>query len=430
MANASVFTPLFDEDAVRSVNFFNGRVLSGEDLSTERAAEQEERRRLAQGLGAGVVRGLQVHVADGGSGPMVTVTAGLAFDAAGDSIALPNDTDLSLLELKPGAGDTPATVEPFAHCTPPEAGTYIAGAGVYLLTISRTTGMTGFAPVSGLGNELAGCNRKYLVEGVEFRLPKVPVSASWLGAPALLRNRLAYACFATASGSARATGVLDAAVTSDDPLADMRKAGAIARCEVPLALIYWTAAGVQFVDPWAVRRRPATTMDATPGDLVDPLRVATAEARLLQFQAQLGDVIRTSPSLSALDVRAHFTYLPPAAFLPITGVREENSRLRPAAATSSALAVDYERFFGSRMKVEPRFIEGARVGPLLRESLACPPIDLSGGEMFWLYVVRENVQAVERGAAVAPYMIVASPHLRYQADARFDVSRWNYASFL
>jgi len=96
-------------------------------------------------------------------------------------------------------------------------------------------------------------------------------------------------------------------------------------------------------------------------------------------------------------------------------------------------APDHKRktFFGDRMRVPPRVIEGARVGPLLRESLSCPPIEVNGDQMFWLFAVRENMQAVERNVQGAmPYLIVASPHLRYQADSRFDVSYWDYANFV
>ena len=104
-------------------------------------------------------------------------------------------------------------------------------------------------------------------------------------------------------------------------------------------------------------------------------------------------------------------------------------RLRPVAA-SSHRAVNYESFFGARMKTPPRVIEGARVGMLVRESLSCPPIDLDGDQMFWLYAVRENMQAVQRSGLITPYLIVASPHLRFQAEPRFDVSYSNYANFL
>lgn len=427
MANASVFTPLFDEDAVRSINFFNGRLLSGEDLTIERRVDREERRRVARAVGHGVVDGLRVRDSSAGT-PAVTVTAGTALDARGNSVSLPNETEVSLLALKPPAGDA-GSVEPFAPCTPPQSGTYIAGAGVYLLTISRTTGSTGFAPVSGLGNEEAECNRRYLVEGVEFRLPQVPVSTSLLAAPARLRNRLAYACFGAEAVAGAIASIFDEPSDAADVLAAMRKTGSLGECEVPLALVYWTAAGVQFVDAWAVRRRPATAEDAIAGEFLDPAHVAQAEARLLQFQAQLADLIRTSADPASIEARTSFAYLPPAAFLPISGVREDGAALRPVTGFAGR-ALQYERFFGSRMKAMPRVIEGARVGPLIRESLSCPPIDLDGEQMFWLYVVRENMQAVARGDSQAPYMIVASPHLRFQAEPRFDVSYFNHANFL
>lgn len=430
MADASVFTPLFDTDAVRSVNFFNGRLLSGEDMTTQRKADREERRRLAHAIGAGVVSGFDVSEADSSSTsePTVAVSGGLAIDGKGDSVRLPHDAQVSLLALKPAAADA-QTVEPFKSCTPPQSGTYVAGAGVYLLTVNRAIGSEGFAPVSGLGNEVAGCNRRYLVEGVEFRLSQVPVSNSLLTAPDLLRNRLAYACFGTRQAGERVTSIFGDDLTDDDPLDDMRQKGIIGDCDVPLAVIHWST-GIRFIDAWAVRRRPATSIDGAPGEVVDSAHLARAEARLLQFQTQLAEAIAASANPATLDGRSTFTYLPPAAFLPITGVREVDTHLEPPAS-STLRALDYTRFFGSRMKVRPRVIEGARVGPLVRESLSCPPIAMGGDQMFWLFVVRENMQAVEhQTAGVTPYMIVASPHLRYQADARFDVAQWDYANFV
>src|ERR1044072_2669892 len=105
MADTAVFTPLFDNDNVRSVNFFNGRLLSGEDMTTQRKADREERRRLAQAIGGGVVEGFAVRAADtrSASNPPVTVSAGLAFDGKGDSIRLANDAQVSLVALRADA---------------------------------------------------------------------------------------------------------------------------------------------------------------------------------------------------------------------------------------------------------------------------------------------------------------------------------------
>src|SRR5258708_36654535 len=78
---------------------------------------------------------------------------------------------------------------------PPQSGVYIAGAGVYLLTIAPATAGEGRAPVSGLGNVTAACNPRYTVEGVQFRLLQLDVTPAELGQPDLLRNLMAQKCF-------------------------------------------------------------------------------------------------------------------------------------------------------------------------------------------------------------------------------------------
>jgi hypothetical protein len=428
MPKTSVYEPLFD-DGLQSINFFNGRLLSAEDLKTEKKATREERRRLGIALGEGIVRGLEVRAGTGGSdNATVTVTAGLAIARSGDTIALSSTTDVSLLVSRQPPAGTTQIVQPFDYCTPPSTDLYRSGAAVYLLAIRKAHGGKGRAPVSGLGNESASCNVRYLVEGVQFVLVRVPVDAL-LGNVATLRNRLAHACFGTSADAARTTDLLGAPVGSDIVSA-LRDSGGLSDCDVPLAVLYWTGGGTQFVDMWAVRRRVAAASADPLGHILDATVARRAEARLLQFQAQLAAILLASTSVSTLEARTNFVLLPPVAFLPITGVRRDGSTLRPATGPSARRALDYERFFGDRMKAPPRVVEGARIGPLLKESLTCPPIDLTGDQMFWLFAVRENMQAVERGEDVAPYLVVASPHLRYQADARFDVSQWDYANFV
>ena len=45
---------------LRSPNFFNGRLLSGEDLTSEHAANDQARDRLGRTIGDGIAYGLQV----------------------------------------------------------------------------------------------------------------------------------------------------------------------------------------------------------------------------------------------------------------------------------------------------------------------------------------------------------------------------------
>src|SRR5437667_104216 len=79
------------DSGIRSIHFFNGRLLSGEDLSQEQDANQEERRRAGQAWGEGVAFGLEVAETTGISAkdaPVVTVEAGLAVNRGGPTLAL------------------------------------------------------------------------------------------------------------------------------------------------------------------------------------------------------------------------------------------------------------------------------------------------------------------------------------------------------
>ena len=181
------------EGGIRTINFFNGRMLSGEDLTQEQSANREARLRLGLTIGDGVAYGLEVSETPSVStktSPVVTVTAGLALNREGQTLALAANTDVSL--VRPLDGDASASITGvFAECQPPQSGVYIAGAGVYLLTVAPATAGEGRAPMSGLGNVTASCNTRYTVEGVQFRLLQLDVTPAELGQPDLLRNLMA-----------------------------------------------------------------------------------------------------------------------------------------------------------------------------------------------------------------------------------------------
>ena len=58
-------------------------------------------------------------------------------------------------------------------------------------------------------------------------------------------------------------------------------------------------------------------------------------------------------------------------------------------------------------------------------------MDLTSGELLWLYLVRENVQASAGplGTAARPYLVFASGFLPYVANAQYDLSRWGFANY-
>ncbi len=418
--------PILDAQygGIRSVNFFNGRLLSAEDLNKEATALQEARRRLGRAIGEGVAFGLEVSPTRGvdtKKDPRVTITQGLAINRRGNTLALSADVDLSLARSQSnGNGSTSASAD-FGDCHPLELGPYLLG-GVYLLTIGPASGSEGRAPVSGLGNAAASCNTAYNIESIQFRKIELPLKPDVLTDRDHLQNRLAYACFGTGSENMSdlllapfGTNIPNVSTFLSDPfgtqlesygLLDALRPNYLTDCEVPLAVVYWTVDnGIEFVDMWSVRRRltkAATEQSWSP--LLSDRRASEAEAMFLQFEDQLetSQSIFTTPA--TVMATQYFRYLPSVGFLPQAGAARNFS---------------YTVFFDQLTIRNPIYIDDARVEALIRSGLVYAPIDLSTKELIRLYWVREN-----RGSS---YLIFTSGYVPFQEEARFDLSHWDYS---
>jgi hypothetical protein len=413
----NLFTPILD-DGLLTINFFNGRLLTGEDLSEEQAANRDLLKRLGRAAGSGVVSGLQVERAQGvdsPDNPAVTIRQGLAVNRRGFPLCLPADTEVNL--VAPTGGSAPASPGAvFADCASAQGGVYAAGDGVYLLTLAPSSGSLGRAPVSGLGNVSAPCNTRYNVVGVQFRLLRLAVTAAELGDSARLRNRVAYKCFG-------APDILtDPFVTPPDSygIVDALRPDVLTECEVPLAVIHLARPqGIDFIDMWSARRRVTPPSAAGRWTLLaGSRRLSESEAMFLQFEDQVEDTRLNETGLGSILATDRFTYLPAAGILPTAGL-----------LASPGFA--YHRFFQDQTVHAPVFIEGAQVRALVRESFDYPPIDLSSRELIWLYLVRENRQAIDKAAGIPPqsYLVFASGHMPFRGNARFDVNRWDYSNY-
>src|SRR5262245_27316945 len=87
-------------DRTRSVNFFNGRLLAGEDLTTEQQTNRVAHNLLGQAIGDGVAYGLEVRESFRSSttqSPVLTVTRGLAINRTGTTLMLESDTEVALV---------------------------------------------------------------------------------------------------------------------------------------------------------------------------------------------------------------------------------------------------------------------------------------------------------------------------------------------
>ena len=443
--------PILD-GGVENVHFFEGRLLTARDLRDEQRAQRRRDRLQGRALGAGVVEGLEVTVAVAGDGsrrPELAVSAGLAINPRGDALELPAGDTVALVRETPRpAGD--GTL--FDDCADPPARRVPTGVGVYVLVLSPALGFREAAPRVGLpsdregGGRVVGCGRRYEVEGVQLRLE--PLSASSLASASettrrevqgllgatgdlasrhRLRNLLAHLCFGTEALAGFAVDPFAespvsarlSAVARRGALDDLRSLGALTDCDVPLALFVWTLRGIAFVDLWSVRRRPVPRgPSAAWPTLAGERFAAEAEARLLQFQGQLAELLAEHPDPAAIRARDHFRRLPPAGFLPLRGA----GRRRGLDATA---------FLSGTTPREPSIVtEGARLHDLVLRSYPYPAIDLESPEMLWIYRVRENTLGPGPTAPGAPpFAVFASGFMPYFGRARFDVARWNLSNY-
>ena len=296
MDDARSLQEAIGEGGIEAVHFFNGRLLSGQDLSREQAAQRRARERLGLALGTGIVFGLEVsRVAATSENPLpgVRVEAGLAINAEGEALRLEEPETIRLTRV---AQPTPSGPEGFQDCAPALAGTYLAGEGLYLLTLAPASVARGRAASNGLAGDAAACNSDAILRGVQFRLLEIPpplfADLDWTEAD--FRNRIAYRCFGAGVLADWANELLAGGSRNDDLLTAMAGHG-LSSQEVPLALIAFTAvADVAFLDADAVQRPLARPDAAGAGrfleSLAAPRRIAVGQAMLRQFARQLAEL--------------------------------------------------------------------------------------------------------------------------------------------
>jgi hypothetical protein len=433
---------------IQNTNFFNGRILNAGDLQTDQEANREQHEQLGAAIGAGVVRGLWVELATPGSGtapPVVSIGQGLAFNANGQAVALPLDVQVALTSV---ASPLPVDAGLFTDCVPPSTSTVPLQAGIYILVATPASGFSGRAPMFSFGDVTAatGCGSRYAVEGVRFRLVQLdvtkltrlsPDTRNAIAAPTVglmsktdaaslskLRNWLAHLCLGTEEAAdfptdpfSRTNG--QSPYLTYGAIDALLAAGELSPGDVPLAQLYWTVQGVQFLDRWSVRRRAIPPPVTTTWPLPDSARRrALAEATFLQFQEQV-DALRSSgagqTALAVANALDYFRYLPPAGFLPLAG--------------GSFAGFTTDGFFAQIPHRDPDFIDGEILGHLVASALAYPPRDPADGELLWVYRPWQNAKAIDSGSAVQPYLVFASGQMPPMARSRFDTARWNYANY-
>lgn len=408
------------EDGIPFTAYFNGRLLSGEDLGRDQIANREARRRIGQAIGHGVAFGLEVFESPGGSSksaPVLTVQPGTAIARDGHTLSLGRSIDLQLVRPATTGGGAPGAVTTFRVCDPPRPGVFVVGEGVYVLVMAAAQATEGRAPVSGLSGS-ASCNVRSVVEGVQFRLVQPKVRPDILSDVAHLRNRVAAVALGVVERFASYTNPIAGALSEYGLVDALRAEGTMTDADVPIALLHWTAGtGITFVDNWAIRRRVTARGAEVDWSWLFGDRIrAESEAMLQEFQEHIADIAASGEDTSKIAAVDRFFYLPPFGILPL------KLGTRPG--------FDVLRFFGADMLPKDiAYTDATLLRSLAREALAHDPIALASPERLQLYFVFENMQAAAAGQSVTPVVIFASPRLPYRGVARYGFARWDQGRY-
>jgi hypothetical protein len=405
------------DNRLRSINFFNGRLLTAEDLGQEQTVRRAADARLGQAIGSGIAFGLEVsQPISATSQPVVTVQPGLAINLRGQALSVSDAVDVSL--VRPTGAVAAAGPGVFTDCQPPQPGVFVADAGVYLLVMCPASATDGRAPANGLGTCTVSCNARYSLEGVQFRLVQLPTAAD-LTKPALLRNSVAYECFGTFIDTLAMLGDPFNALWARTGLLDRMRSNnvGISDCDVPLAVIYWTLDGIQFIDMWSVRRRLTEQAAVRSWPLLfSDRRLSETDAMIQQFQDQIEAVFAGESGLENIKMTDRFTFLPPVGLVPMRG-------------PGSPKGFDAGTFFGSFSSRTIATMDGASLRSLFAEARDHEPIDLRSQSKIQLYVIFENLVAVKAQQSAQFSVVFASRYLTNRETARYSFASFELGHF-
>jgi hypothetical protein len=366
-------------DSVENPNFFNGRILTAQDMQDAQRAARTRTLRLGQAVGEGVAHGLQVTT----DGDKLIIGAGLAVNRCGQPLLLSTAATIPLTASSPAT----ATMDsPFAPCDLDPAllvTSTINTEFLLLLLTSATRFATDQAASSGLnsagGNDIRHeCTSRYEQEGIQFKLAPLADYFTPTGNEERWQSLLANACFGTAALHATASAPFT--VPARYGLVDtLRLQGMLTACDVPLAVLRWRNRTIRFVDQWAVRRPCYSLLDAallTPSATgYEPFvqhatsrRAVEARTRLLQFQEQI-EALRVGLAAphSAAAV-THFTHLPAAGYL----------RLRSDVAGTAGKGFQIAAFFQGTFTPQP--LDPAYLRSLFHDSFSVEPLPVPEGD--------------------------------------------------
>ena len=320
----------------RRPRYFDGRFLTGADLTRDQEYVRRRQGDLARATGTGVVAGLEVSLEGSPGGELLVIEAGHGVTPSGDLVVIASRRSFAPLDL-PSVERLDATLG--LRAVPSVQ--LDRRTGLFLLAL-RAVEFTA-NPIAAYPTRIDGPRRVEdgdVIEATSVSLIPWPDTG---GAATLNEARRAVA---------RRLFLGEPEGMPQDAL--------------PLAMIALDRGAIRWIDVALVRRE-------TGADT--PLQVslggrprALAEAFVLQHQIHLADVMaeRAQAGLPAGFAAAeHFAALPAAGRLPAASILTDALGFR-------------QIWFPAAVDVEVGFVPEDEIPALVEESLAMPPIDLLG----------------------------------------------------
>lgn len=304
--------------------FFNGRLLSAEDLQREQTARESGQSQLARLLGCGIASGLEITGKHGET--VLTIGTGVGITPSGGVIAIDTiELDLAAIGQRNRSGG-------FSDCLAAMSALSQVAGGLYLLVLTPTWLASGRATTT-LG-EVGACNRKLEQPAVRARLLAIkepddsPLASGKPGktertekARDTLRNRVAHSLLAPDDPQ---TIIIQATATTSGSGAATRMIGwlpegrvpALTADDLPLAVVYLSAsATIDWCDGDAAQRRLAPPPGLAGDRFWRESHAVEMEAFSRQFVAQFVAQFSDEQAAAVEDMAGVYAFLPPVALV-------------------------------------------------------------------------------------------------------------------
>ena len=320
----------------RRPRYFDGRFLTGADMTRDQEYIRQRQADLARATGMGVVSGLQVSMTGSAGGEMLVIAPGHGVTPTGDIVMVTTRRSIALLDLP--------TVERLD-----------ASMGLRLkprLPLGRRTGLFLLA-----------------LRSVEFTANPIAAYPTTITGPRQVEDgdiieatAITLIPYPDTGGAANLAEARRAVARS----IFLGQAEGLPQDALPLAMIAMDRGSIRWIDMAMVRRETGAdtplqvSMGARPR--------ALAEAFVAQYQSHLSDVLRDraasglSPAFAAAQ---YFSALPAAGQLPAATILTDPLGFR-------------QLWFPPAVDVDISFVPVDEVAALVEESLALPSIDLLG----------------------------------------------------